>query len=52
MNHPKGLAQLSGGSSVQQVSDALGYESATSFIVMFKKALGTTPTRYFDNRTA
>ncbi|SMH62766.1 transcriptional regulator, AraC family [Azospirillum lipoferum] len=45
------LAQLSGGSSVQQVSDALGYESATSFIIMFKKALGTTPARYFDNRT-
>lgn len=40
------LTLLSGGASVQQVSDALGYESATSFILMFRKALGTTPARY------
>jgi AraC-like DNA-binding protein len=32
---------------VQRVSNDLGYESPTAFIVMFKKALGTTPTRYF-----
>lgn len=43
---------LSEGSSVQQVSDALGYETATSFIIMFKKALGTTPAKYFEKEQA
>lgn len=42
------LSKLSDGVPVQRVSDALGYESATSFITMFKKALGTTPSRYFS----
>jgi AraC-like DNA-binding protein len=39
------LRELASGASVQQVSSDLGYESATAFIVMFKKALGTTPAR-------
>ena len=43
------LRELAGGATVQRVSGDLGYESATAFIVMFKKALGTTPTRYFSN---
>ncbi|SCB47385.1 transcriptional regulator, AraC family [Rhizobium multihospitium] len=46
------LSKLSDGVPVQQVSDALGYESATSFITMFRKALGTTPSRYFDRTVA
>ena len=41
------LRELAGGATVQRVSSLLGYESATAFITMFKKALGTTPTRYF-----
>lgn len=41
------MRELAGGATVQRVSSELGYESATAFIVMFKKALGTTPTRYF-----
>ncbi len=41
------LRELAGGATVQRVSSDLGYESVTAFIVMFKKALGTTPTRYF-----
>lgn len=41
------LRELASGATVQRVSSDLGYESATAFIVMFKKALGTTPTRYF-----
>lgn len=41
------LRELAGGASVQRVSSDLGYESPTAFIVMFKKALGTTPARYF-----
>ena len=46
------LGQLSEGISVQSVSDALGYESATAFIIMFRKALGTTPARYFAEGAA
>jgi AraC-like DNA-binding protein len=44
------LRELSGGATVQRVAGVLGYESTTSFIVMFKKALGTTPSRYFADR--
>lgn len=42
------LRELASGATVQRVSSDLGYESATAFIVMFKKALGTTPARYFS----
>lgn len=45
------LRELASGASVQSVSLSLGYESATAFIVMFKKALGTTPARYLPNRS-
>lgn len=44
------LRELAGGATVQRVAGDLGYESATAFIVMFKKALGTTPARYFADR--
>ena len=40
------LRELAGGATVQKVAGDLGYESATAFIVMFRKALGTTPARY------
>jgi len=40
------LRELAGGATVQQVAGDLGYESTTAFIVMFRKALGTTPSRY------
>jgi AraC-like DNA-binding protein len=43
------LRELASGATVQRVSSELGYESATAFIVMFKKALGTTPMRYFTS---
>lgn len=46
------LSKLSDGVPVQQVAEVLGYESATSFITMFRKALGTTPSRYFDRKVA
>ncbi|TCU24325.1 AraC family transcriptional regulator [Rhizobium laguerreae] len=42
------LRELASGATVRRVSSDLGYESVTAFIVMFKKALGTTPTRYFS----
>jgi AraC-like DNA-binding protein len=44
------LRELAGGATVQQVAGELGYESTTAFIVMFRKALGTTPSRYFADR--
>lgn len=41
---------LGTGSSVQHVADGLGYESAGSFVTMFRKALGTSPGRYMAER--
>ncbi|MGL5599525.1 MAG: AraC family transcriptional regulator [Silvania sp.] len=40
------LQGLISGQSVQQVAQALGYDSTTAFITMFKKGLGETPARY------
>ncbi|WP_363501768.1 AraC family transcriptional regulator [Burkholderia sp. LMU1-1-1.1] len=44
------LRELAGGATVQQVAGDLGYESTTAFIIMFRKALGSTPSRYFADR--
>lgn len=44
------LQRLSAGDSVQSASEALGYESVSAFITMFKKALGKSPARYFSDR--
>lgn len=41
---------LGRGNSVQQVADRLGYEGTGSFVTMFRKALGTTPARYMNQR--
>ncbi|BCP53838.1 AraC family transcriptional regulator [Kaistia sp. 32K] len=41
------LRELASGATVQRVSEALGYESVTAFITMFKKSVGETPARYF-----
>jgi AraC-like DNA-binding protein len=38
------------GTSVQQVAMDLGYGSASSFVTMFRKALGTSPARYMAHR--
>jgi AraC-like DNA-binding protein len=46
------LQSLSRGVSVQSVASELGYESASSFVTMFKKALGTSPGRYMAGRLA
>jgi AraC-like DNA-binding protein len=40
------IRELTAGASVQRVSADLGYESATAFITMFKKALGKPPAKY------
>lgn len=42
------LRLLAAGRAVTAVALDVGYESTSAFIAMFKKALGTTPHRYFD----
>lgn len=44
------LQRLSRGASVQSVAIHLGYESASSFVTMFRKTLGTSPARYMAQR--
>ena len=46
------LQWLTEGTSVQSVATDLGYESAGSFVVMFRKALGTSPARHMAQRLA
>jgi len=41
------LRRLAAGQSVTTVALDLGYESQSAFISMFRKAMGTTPGRYF-----
>jgi AraC-like DNA-binding protein len=41
---------LAGGASIQKVAADLGYESVPSFVTMFRKALGTSPGRYMEER--
>lgn len=44
------LQRLSRGASVQSVAGELGYESASSFVTMFRRSLGTSPARYMAQR--
>lgn len=46
------LGKLADGVSVQQVAEALGYESVTAFITMFKKAFGKPPAKYLASITS
>jgi AraC-like DNA-binding protein len=41
---------LAAGASIQTVAADLGYESAPSFVTMFRKALGASPGRYMAER--
>jgi len=43
------LQKLSEGASVQTVALDLGYESASSFVTMFRKAQGKPPARYLSD---
>ena len=45
------LQLLVRGMAVQQVALALGYDSTTAFITMFRKGLGQTPGRYLASLT-
>lgn len=42
------LQRLASGSAVTTIAGDLGYESVSAFIAMFRRMLGTTPARYFD----
>ncbi|MCE1113909.1 MULTISPECIES: AraC family transcriptional regulator [Pseudomonas] len=44
------LQRLTQGESVQTVALALGYESASGFVTMFRKAMGKPPARYLIER--
>jgi AraC-like DNA-binding protein len=46
------IQKLARGASVQSVARDLGYESASSFVTMFRKALGSSPARYMAGRVA
>ncbi|WP_437506828.1 AraC family transcriptional regulator [Sorangium sp. So ce1099] len=46
------IQKLSRGAAVQSVALDLGYESASSFVTMFRRALGTSPARYMASRLA
>ena len=43
------LGRLANGEQVATVAFDLGYDSQSAFIAMFRKALGTTPGKYFAN---
>ncbi|WP_455813621.1 AraC family transcriptional regulator [Pseudomonas graminis] len=46
------LQRLTRGESVQTVALELGYENASGFVTMFRKAVGKPPARYLFERTA
>lgn len=46
------LQRLTKGESVQTVALELGYESASGFVTMFRKAMGKPPARYLIERGA
>lgn len=46
-----GLQRLTSGLSVQTVAYELGYDSASAFVTMFKKAVGKPPGRFLAERT-
>lgn len=43
----RALELLASGSSVTTIALELGYENTSAFIAMFRRSLGTTPSRYF-----
>jgi len=44
----RALEMLAAGRPVTAVALEVGYESPSAFIAMFRRCLGTTPTRYFE----
>jgi AraC-like DNA-binding protein len=45
-----GLERLAAGESVTEVALHVGFEGPSAFIAMFRRAMGTTPGRYFRAR--
>jgi AraC-like DNA-binding protein len=43
----RALERLAAGAAVTEVAFDLGYDSPSAFVTMFRRALGTTPGRYF-----
>ena len=43
----RGLEILAAGESVTSVAMQVGFETPSAFIAMFRRAMGTTPARYF-----
>jgi AraC-like DNA-binding protein len=46
----RAVSQLADGSSVKAAAHGAGYDSASAFTAMFRRALGVTPTRYMKRR--
>jgi AraC-like DNA-binding protein len=44
-----GIRRLAAGESVTSVALEVGYATPSAFIAMFRRALGTTPSRYFSS---
>jgi AraC-like DNA-binding protein len=44
------VARLAAGQPITQIALDLGYESPSAFTAMFRRAFGTTPSRYLDRR--
>ncbi|TWI69310.1 AraC-like DNA-binding protein [Pseudoduganella lurida] len=45
------LQWMAKGAKVQDVAEGLGYDNASNFVLMFRKALGQTPARYLATRS-
>jgi AraC-like DNA-binding protein len=48
----RSLQLMAAGEKVSHAAVEAGYSTASAFIGMFRKALGVTPRRYFDEATA
>ncbi|HYM78092.1 MAG TPA: helix-turn-helix transcriptional regulator [Candidatus Dormibacteraeota bacterium] len=48
----KSLQLLAAGEKISHAALEAGYSTPSAFIAMFRKALGTTPRRYFENSSA
>ena len=46
----RAVSQLADGASVKAAAHGAGYNSASAFTAMFRRALGVTPTRYLKRR--
>jgi AraC-like DNA-binding protein len=46
----KSLELIAGGEKISHAALEAGYSTSSAFIAMFRKALGTTPRKYFSER--